>query len=338
MKEYKNNITIIGAGSWGLALASVLSDNHREVLLWTIEKDLVEEFQTKRTCSKYTKDKVFASNVHLTSNLQEALAFSQHLLIVIPVKVIHEVLLQMDPLIQDKKVFIIASKGLYKGKPVSYLIKHTIQSRHLEGIVALSGPSFAEVALKKGITAVVSASKKKYLALRVQELFSGQYFRVYTSRDIEGVEYSAALKNVLAIAAGLVDGAGYGQNARAALIARGVNEILRLKKISSIKRETLMGLAGIGDIVLTCTDQASRNYRFGFYLGQGKTPEEAYRLITTTVEGTNTLKEVYELAQKNDFEMPIVNSLYNVIYRNESIPNELKKLMERELKDEFPMS
>lgn len=331
-------VTIIGAGSWGLALASVLSDNKREVMLWTIEEDVVAEFKQHRTCQKYAQDKVFANNVALTLDLQAAVNFSDYLVICVPVKVIHQVLPQIEQHCQDKKVLIIASKGLYQGKTVSYLIKKTMNKKYLKGIVALSGPSFASVTIKRGITAVVSASKNARLAKEVQVLFSGTYFRVYTSKDIEGVEYVAALKNVLAIAAGLIDGAGAGQNARAALIARGINEILRLKKISNIKPETLMGLAGIGDIVLTCTDQASRNYRFGYFLGKGKTPLEAYTLIKTTVEGTNTLEEVYQLALKNQLEMPIVNALYNVINLNLPIQEELEKLMLRELKDEFPLA
>lgn len=333
----QNRVTIIGAGSWGLALASVLADNGREVLLWTIEQDVIQEFENAHTCQKYAKGKAFSPSIRLTGNLEEAIGFSSYLLICIPVKVIHQVLPQIDAVAKEPKVFIIASKGLYQGKPVSHLIKKSMSKRNLEGIVALSGPSFAVVTLHKGITAVVSASKSRRLAKEVQLLFSGSYFRVYTSRDIEGVEYAAALKNVLAIAAGLIDGAGHGQNARAALIARGINEILRLKKISNIKRDTLMGLAGIGDIVLTCTDQASRNYRFGYFLGQGKSAEEAYHLITTTVEGTNTLEEVYQLAQKYNLEMPIVQGLYNVIYLHKPIADELKKLMQRELKDEFPL-
>ena len=336
--QSENKVTILGAGSWGLALASVLADNQKEVLLWTIEPEVASEFERNKTCSKYAPNIEFSSRIDITTSLQEAVAFSDYLVLCVPVKVIHQVLPQIQAHAQNEKVFIIASKGLYQGKPVSILIKKMMPKKFVKGIVALSGPSFAGVTIQKGITAVVSASKSRKLATEVQLLFSGSYFRVYTSKDIEGVEYAAALKNVLALAAGLIDGAGAGQNARAALIARGINEILRLKKISNIRRETLMGLAGIGDIVLTCTDQQSRNYRFGYLLGQGKTPQEAYQLIQTTVEGTNTLEEVYQLAEKHQLEMPIVQALYNVIYRGFPISDELKKLMLRELKEEFPLT
>lgn len=331
----KERITIIGAGSWGIALASVLAGNGHLVKLWTIEEDVYEEFKNNHTCSKYARGKELSKNIDITLNLDEATKFSDYIVLVIPVKAISDVLIKLEDYIDSPKVFIIASKGLYQGKPISYLIKKTLKRRSVKGIVAISGPSFASVVLEKGITAIVSASRSKKLAMEVQDIFSNSYFRVYTSKDIEGVEYAAALKNVLAIAAGLIDGVGAGQNARAGLIARGIHEILSLKKVASIKQETLMGLAGIGDIVLTCTDKTSRNYHFGFLLGQGKTTKEAYEEIKTTVEGTNTLEEVYSLVERYNLDMPIVISLYNVIYKNKPLKEELNILMQRELKDEF---
>ena len=317
-------ITILGAGHWGLALASVLAENNNEVLVYARDINKVNDLNINHK-SIYIKDYVFNSLVTATSSLEEALDFSDIIIISLPVVAVYETL---RPYLTkyNKKTYVFTSKGLYNGKTMTTLFSNVDSKLKL---AVLSGPSFSNEVIEKKNTAVVIASKDLLIAQELQELFSNNYFRVYTSRDIEGVEICGAIKNVFAIICGMVDGAKMGSNTKNALITRGLSEMKNVISFVGGDLQTLYGLAGIGDIMLTCNSFESRNYSYGYQYTSGQKSE-----ASGVVEGLNTIKEIYNLSKNNNLEMPITNSLYEVLFNNKDIKNIGFELMNRKLKNE----
>ena len=325
-------VSILGCGNWGLALATVLSNNEDDVLIYARNQDEVSEINDFHTCEKYLGSMKLKENIKATNYLFDAIKDTDFIIIALPVSVIEEVLLRITPSKVKDKTFIIASKGMYKGETIFELVHKIFKSND---IAILSGPSFSKYVLEKKISCVVSAANKLSVAKEVQMLFHNSYFRVYTSSDYKGVEFCGAMKNVIALGAGIIEGYGAGSNARAALISRGLHEMNKYKIAIGIRKDTIFGLTGVGDLVLTATDRTSRNYSLGFYLGQGKSLEDAKILVKSTAESINTLKEIYKISTKHGIDSPIIKTLYQIIYENQPIEIAVKLLMNRKAKNEF---
>ena len=330
-------IGIIGAGSWGLGLASVLSDNGHDVLFYVLEERFEKDINDNHRNSTYFPDKVFPESVRATMDLQEFIDETDEFVLVIPVTFIRGFLRKFNRLLDKKVTIISAAKGLENGTDfrVSQIIADVMDENHIEGIVALSGPSHAELVIERAHTLIVSASDDMHKAERVQRLFNNDYFRVYTSDDIVGAELGGALKNVIAIGAGINDGMDLGVNAKAALLTRGLHEMRALMETYGVRERTLYGLTGLGDLFVTATTTFSRNYSFGFHLGRGCSKDEAVKRVKTTVEGIYTLKTLKDLAKKRRVEMPIADALYAIVYEGKPLRETIDGLMRRDLKSEL---
>lgn len=323
-----SNVAILGAGRWGTALGLVLSRKGNEVMLFDKNPSVVEAL-------KEGKDPYwgidFEKKPLATTHLEEALDFSRYILIALPVQVIRKVL---EGKSVKGKIFISASKGLEVGtnKRVSEVLKELFPDCK---VLALSGPSFAEETAKGLPCAVVLAGEDVALLREVRELFSSEPFRVYLSEDIVGVELGGALKNVIAIACGISDGLGFGDNARAGLITRGLVEMVRLGTALGGKVQTFYGLSGLGDLVLTSTSSKSRNRTFGFLLGQGLSLEQAQEKIGQVVEGKETVKAVKGLSEKLNLYAPISWAVYRVVVEGEEPLKVARELLLKPPQNDF---
>jgi glycerol-3-phosphate dehydrogenase (NAD(P)+) len=329
------NISVIGGGSWGLALSKVLSDNGHNVLVFDVNEKIVNKINELHICMQLNE--YIPENIKATSNIKEATEFSDTILFVVPTKVLRIAINDVKKHIKSKKLFINAAKGIEPETflRVSEIFTEMIDPNYLEGFVSLSGPSHAEEVIKGLTTVVASSSENEEHATYVQSLFHNeQYFRVYSSTDLKGAELGGALKNIFALASGLIAGKGLGDNSRAALITRGLVEMEKFYNAYGADSRSLMGLTGIGDLVVTCTSKHSRNYQAGYKIGHGKDLEETLASMTMVVEGIRTCKAAYEYAQKNDIELPIIEAIYNVLF-NKMDPNiALKSLLSRKVKAE----
>lgn len=336
MSTELEKVTVLGAGSWGTALGKVLLDNGHPTLLWTIQESAAKEMNTKHTNSYYFGDLKLPEHVQATTDLKEAVAFSDILLIVIPTNGIRDLAKQLNELITTPKLIIHASKGIEQGthKRISEILEEEIAPEKRQAIVALSGPSHAEGVMSGDITTITSASKDLKAAEHVQKLFMNDDFRVYTNNDILGVELGAAVKNVIAIGAGILDGLGYGDNAIAALVTRGMVEIKRFGEALGADPTTFDGLSGIGDLIVTCQSEHSRNRQAGKLLGKGVPASELSNRIGMIIEGMFTVKSTYEFAQELGIEMPITEAIYRVIYEDADPRQEILALMRRDKKSE----
>lgn len=332
-------IAVLGAGSWGSILANVLVENGHEVNLWSNSEEQVQELNIKHTNEKYMPGFKYPEELVTTTNLKDAVKGAVAVLFVVPTKVIRLVAQQLVEVLDEldtKPLLIHASKGLELGthKRISEVISEEISAKHRSGMVVLSGPSHAEEVARKDITLITAASDDLLAAKKVQNLFMNNYLRIYTNTDVIGVETGAAFKNVIALGAGALHGLGYGDDAKAALMTRGLAEISRLGVAFGADPMTFIGLSGVGDLIVTCTSVHSRNWRAGDQLGQGKSLEDVIKDMGMVIEGINTCKAAYELAQQKDIEMPITQAIYNVLYNGASIKQEISGLMQREGKTE----
>ena len=330
------NVTVLGAGSWGTALANVLAENGHQVLLWSHREDQAKEINEQHTNKKYLPTTVLPSNLAATSSLAEATAHSDIIVVAVPTKAIREVCGQMNELLTKPALFVHVSKGIEPDSllRISELISASVAEEKLTDIVVLSGPSHAEEVVLQHPTTVTAASTNIEAAKKVQDLFMNGYFRVYTNDDVIGVELGGALKNVIALAAGVTDGLGYGDNAKAALITRGLAEITRLGVKMGGNPFTFAGLTGMGDLIVTCTSVHSRNWRAGNLLGKGMKLQQVLDEMGMVVEGVRTTKAVYQLAQKYDVPMPISQALYDVLFNDCNIREAVEALMFRTKKSE----
>lgn len=324
-----NTISVLGAGSWGTALAIHLVRNGHTVTLWGRDHTEIESMQKQRINAHFLPTIPLPKELTITADLDLAIEQSEVLLLAVPSHAFAEVLEQVKPHYVPEKKIIWATKGL---DPSTCNFLHVV-ARELLGETAsfavLSGPSFAKEVAQGLPTAVVIAGTDIEVAKYFQAIFHSNRFRVYTTDDLVGVEIGGSVKNVLAIATGLAGGLSLGANARAALITRGLAEILRLGDKMGAQRETLMGLAGLGDLILTCTDEQSRNYRFGIALGQGLSIAESLRKIDQVVEGINTSLLVSQLARHYDVEMPIITEVAAVLHQNKTPAAALEELLSR---------
>jgi glycerol-3-phosphate dehydrogenase (NAD(P)+) len=327
-----NKIAVIGAGSWGTALASLLGEKGYNVSLWVYEADLIDEIINKRVNSKYLPDVTLTENITPFSSLKDVLKDAGLILSVIPTQHTRSVFKDVVSFIPEGAYLVTASKGIENGTllTVSQILKELTGRK----AAALSGPSFAkEVTIKKP-TAVTIASESEVEGQELQKVFNTDLFRVYTNNDVLGVELGGALKNVMAIASGISDGLGLGSSARAALITRGLAEIIRLGAAMGAKEKTFSGLSGIGDLVLTCTGSLSRNYTVGTRLGRGEKLKDIVENMSMVAEGIATSESAYELAKKYNVDMPVVEQVYKTINEDKPPKEVVRELMSRSLKSE----
>ncbi|GET09415.1 NAD(P)H-dependent glycerol-3-phosphate dehydrogenase [Ligilactobacillus agilis] len=332
-------IAVLGAGSWGSVLAKVLVENGHEVALWSNSQAQVDELNQQHTNAKYLPDLIYPEALKATTDLKAAVKDAGTVLFVVPTKVIRLVAQQLIEVLEElgtKPLIVHASKGLELGshKRISEVIAEEIPTKYRSGMVVLSGPSHAEEVARQDITLITAASEDLANAKKVQALFMNDYLRIYTNSDVVGVETGAAFKNVIAIGAGALHGLGYGDDAKAALMTRGLAEISRLGVSFGADPLTFIGLSGVGDLIVTCTSVHSRNWRAGDQLGQGKSLEDVIANMGMVIEGINTCKAAYELAQQKGIEMPITQAIYNVLYKQADIKAEIANLMQREGKTE----
>lgn len=330
-------VTVLGAGSWGTALAMVLANNEHDCLLWSHRDDQATEITTNHTNKKYLPETILPTNLKATSDFQQAIQHANVIVIAVPTKAIREVCQNMLPYLAEKKLFVHVSKGIEPDslKRISEMIAEELSEDVTEAIVVLSGPSHAEEVVLKHPTTITVASENMVAAEKVQDLFMNKSFRVYTNDDVIGVEIGAALKNVIALAAGIVDGLGYGDNAKAALITRGLAEISRLGISLGAQPYTFSGLTGMGDLIVTCTSVHSRNWRAGNMLGKGATLNTVLEEMGMVVEGVRTTKAAYQLATKQQVDMPITKALYSVLFEQVNPKEAVDILMHRTKKHEL---
>lgn len=332
----KQKVAVLGAGSWGTALAMVLVENGHDVTIWGHLKEQIDEINQMHTNKQYLPDLILPTELKAEFSLEECVRDADAVLFVVPTKAMREVAKKFTAVCYNKPVIIHASKGLEQGthERISVLLKEEIPVDKRKDVVVLSGPSHAEEVAVKDVTTITAASTDLENAEYVQALFSNEYFRVYTNQDVVGVELGAALKNIIALGSGALHGLGYGDNARAAIMTRGLAEISRLGMAMGADPLTFIGLSGVGDLIVTCTSVHSRNFRAGSLLGQGHTLDDVLENMGMIVEGVSTTKAAYELSRDLNIEMPITETIYKVLYEGQNVDDMIKQIMLREFKSE----
>lgn len=327
-------VSVFGGGAWGTTLAQTLIDNGHEVLIFDINPEAVTKINQKRHPFFET---ILPDSIKATTNIKEVVAFSDYFLLSVPTKALRIVLAEINAELTEKKVFINVSKGIEPDtlKRVSEIVKEEISEQYYRGFVVLTGPSHAEEVILRKLTLLVSASEDHDLAVEVQHIFSNdKYLRVYTSQDLIGCEVGGAVKNAIAVISGACTGLDLGENARAALITRGIVEIIRVVEIMGGLRETAFGLTGIGDLIVTASSENSRNFQAGKRIGLGYSLEQVYREAKQTIEGIRTIEAMHHLSKEKGIELPIINVAYEILFNNLEIKEGLSKLLSRNLKPE----
>jgi glycerol-3-phosphate dehydrogenase (NAD(P)+) len=325
-------IAVLGAGSWGTTLAILLTKKGHEVSLWEYLKEQAERLNRERENRQFLPGVPIPKEIFISSNLGEVVKEKEFILIVVPSQVLRKVVKKLSKVkISHKTILISATKGLEVG--TNLRMSEIIKSYFPENrVVVLSGPSHAEEVSREISTAIVASTPTFKLAQEIQEVFTTPYFRVYTNPDTVGVELGGALKNIIAIASGICDGLGLGDNSKAALMTRGMTEIARLGIAMGAKKETFAGLSGMGDLITTCISKHSRNRGLGERIAKGKKLEEAQKEIGMVTEGVPTTKSAYELAKQYKVEIPITEELYNILFKGKDPRDAEFELMTRKTK------
>lgn len=324
-------IAMLGAGSWGTALSVVLADNGHQVKLWSHRQELVDQMNEKKENVKYLPGIKLSAQINATADLEKAVEKSDAVIVAVPTKAIREVLQKLTLHLQEALPFVHVSKGIEPDSllRISEMMEEELPVYLREAIIVLSGPSHAEEVGQRQPTTVTVSSKDLSQARKIQDLFMNQNFRVYTNPDIIGVEIGGALKNVIALATGVTNGLGYGDNAKAALITRGLAEIARIGTAIGANPLTFSGLTGIGDLIVTCTSVHSRNFRAGNLLGKGYKLKDVLDQMGMVVEGVRTTRAAYQLSQKMNVQMPITEALYGVLFNGRRVDEAVDSLMAR---------
>ena len=327
----KQRIAVLGAGSWGSTLASVLVENGHDVNIWARRDEQAGEINQYHTNEKYLPGVKLPESLQAHSSLAQCLKDRDIVVFVVPSHSMREVARQVKPYLSENTLIVHATKGfeLESWKRMSEVLLEELGESFHDRLVVLSGPSHAEEVIRKCPTTVVVASTRSSAAEKIQTLFMNNYFRVYTNPDVVGVEVGGALKNVIALASGLADGLQFGDNAKAALMTRGLAEIARLGSAMGAEPITFAGLAGIGDLFVTCTSKHSRNFRAGNMLSQGKKLDEVLKEMGMVVEGVKTTRAAQALKKRYNVEMPINEQLYLVLFEDKEPRQAVKELMER---------
>lgn len=321
-------IGILGAGSWGTALTVLLSDNGHDVTVWSVDAKEIEMLDTKREHLTKLPGVKLPDSVRFTTDEKEVCKDAELLVMVVPSPFVRSTAKRIAPYIHETQTIVNVSKGIEEETLMT--LTEVIQDEIPDcNVGVLSGPSHAEEVGKRMPTTVVAGAKDKETALLIQDAFMSDYFRVYVSPDVIGIELGGSLKNVIALAAGVGDGLGCGDNAKAAIITRGIAEIIRLGTAMGGKLETFSGLSGIGDLIVTCESKHSRNRKAGFLMGQGKTYKEAMDEVQMVVEGVYSAKAAYKLSKKYGIEMPIVSVVNKLLFENLNATEGMKMLLTR---------
>ncbi|MBM1151554.1 NAD(P)H-dependent glycerol-3-phosphate dehydrogenase [Enterococcus durans] len=333
-------VAVLGSGSWGTALAQVLAENGHDVRLWGHREEQANEINQQHTNHRYLPDLKMAETIHAFTDMEKAVADVDAVLFVIPTKAIRSVAQELADKLTTRPIIIHASKGLeqHTHKRISEILLEELPVEKRQAVTVLSGPSHAEEVANHDITTITAASTDQKAAKFVQELFMNHYFRIYTNPDVIGVEMGAALKNIIAIGAGAIHGLGFGDDAKAAIMTRGLAEISRLGVAMGANPLTFIGLSGVGDLIVTCTSVHSRNWRAGNLLGQGKDLPSVLEDMGMVVEGVNTTQAAKELAQIMGVEMPITQTIYEVLYEHKDVKTAAKEIMLRDGKQENEFS
>lgn len=329
-----SNVTFLGGGSFGTALGILLANKGNKVSIYDREKNTVNDININRRNDRYIKDLHIPENVTAYINLDEAIENTEFIVLAVPSHAIRLVAKSLKNKIKKDVIIISIAKGIEEGSNLrlSQVIEEELPNNK---VVILSGPSHAEEVAFDIPTTVVVASHHLDAAKKVQDLFISINFRVYTNEDLIGVEIGGAVKNIIALAAGVCDGIGYGDNSKAALMTRGMAEIVRIGVKLGGKAETFLGLTGMGDLIVTCTSLHSRNRKAGYLIGTGKTTDEAIKEVGMVVEGIKACRAFYELKEKLNIEMPITDVLYKILFEEKNPKDAVIDLMERERKSEI---
>ncbi|MCD8195029.1 MAG: NAD(P)H-dependent glycerol-3-phosphate dehydrogenase [Coprobacillus sp.] len=327
---------VIGGGAWGTTLAQVLDDNGYEVIIYSNREIDVYSINNEHRNITYFPDNYLSEHIKATTSLEEAVKDKDVLILSVPTVAFKSVLEQIEPLLTKKVLLINTAKGfdVDTNDRLSETIRKIIPETKREEIVSLIGPSHAEEVIIRDLTCICAVSKNKTIAKKVAKIFSNSYFRVYTNDDEVGSELCAAMKNAIAIGSGVLEGLGYGDNARAALCTRGLAEITKFVLASGGKKETLLGLTGLGDLVVTCYSRHSRNFCAGEEIGKDDDATHFLETNTKTVEGLKTIEVVKRLSDKMNIELPIIDALYQIIYSKARPSQLISSLMNRPLKSE----
>lgn len=329
-----NKTTFIGAGSFGTSLAILLGNKGYEVSLWDRDIEVVNDINENKKNDKYIKDLEIPETVKAYENIEDAVKGSKYVVLAIPSHIIRIAARNLKDKIDNDVVIISIAKGIEEGTNLrlSQVIEEELP---LNPVVVLSGPSHAEEVSRAIPTTLVASSRDMSYAKKVQDLFMDKNFRIYTNDDLIGVEIGGAVKNIIALAAGISDGIGYGDNSKAALMTRGMYEIAKAGIALGGKMETFYGLTGMGDLIVTCTSMHSRNRRAGILIGQGKSLDEAIEEIGMVVEGVKACRAFHELQKSVDIEMPITEALYKILFEGVSAKEVVTSLMQRDKKSEL---
>lgn len=327
-------IAVLGCGTWGTALAQVLTDNGNDVILFGNHPEQIDDINLNHKNSFYFGDQVILDKrITATLSIEEAVKGRDIILLSVPTAAIRVVLLEVLPFINENTVFINTAKGfdLDKELRITETIRDAVPKNKYKAIVSLIGPSHAEEVIVRDLTCICAVSLNEVVAREIAELFSNEYFRVYVGHDELGSEIGVAMKNCIAIASGILEGLGYGDNARAALCTRGLAEIARFGIAKGAKKETYLGLTGLGDLIVTCYSFHSRNFTAGLEIGKADGAEEFLKNNIKTVEGIRTTKVIYRMAEEMGIELPIITSLYKILYEGMKPSLEISNLMNRPL-------
>lgn len=333
----KNKIAVLGAGSWGIALALVLDHNGHDVTLWEFRPDAAERLYQTRDAKEFLPGIKIPMSIQIINDLEHACSNKNILIVAVPSHVVRSVGERLNRLTFDMHPILVnVAKGVENETlmRMSEVLEQTIGWANEDSIVTLSGPSHAEEVSRQIPTAIVSASLNLHTAEMIQQVFMNENFRVYTNQDIVGVELGGALKNIIAIAAGICDGAGFGDNTKAALQPRGLVEIVRLGTAMGAKPITFAGLSGMGDLIVTCMSRHSRNRYVGEQIGKGRKLDDILKEMVMVAEGVKTTKSAYALSKKYQVEMPITTQVYQILFEDKNAGDAMKDLMMRGPKEE----
>ncbi len=325
-----HKVTVIGGGGWGTALAHILAEKGYPVHQWVYEPDLVHVLNRTRENTLYLPGIKLCNGIIATSSFEEALSETDLILFAVPSHVARSVLIKLSPLIQEGVPFVIATKGIENETLmlISQVAEDVFPKTYHSHLAVLSGPSFAREVCTHHPTAVVLAAHDQAMAARLQEILTTSSFKIFIGSDLTGVQLGGALKNVIALAAGVIDGLGFGRNTRAALMTRGLSEITHLGKAMGADPKTFSGLSGLGDLILTSTSELSRNRTVGYQIGQGVKLRDILGPMKMVAEGVETTRAAYRLAQKHGVQMPITEQLYTVLFEGIPVRQALTDLMQ----------
>jgi len=324
-------VSVLGTGCLGTAVAQVLTDNKHDVLLWTVDEKQVKEINEKRTNKFYYENFKFDEKVSATTSLEEIVNYSDNIVVVLPSKFIKDTMKKINKVLKnsnDKKTFINLSKGMdYKNLiTISEIIEQNIDSKNINKICSMTGPTFAIEILERKITKFIAASNIVDHLSDVKNIFQNDYILIDHSNDIKGIEILSSVKNIIALAAGILDGLGYGENAHAILITNGVKEMMKISPFYNIETDTILSVSGIGDLVLTASSKTSRNYLTGQKIGKGEKIDKAIETTKTVVEGVECAKVIYKFSKEHKINLPITTAIYNIFYKGKSPKEEILKI------------